>query len=729
MTDHRSATATNPDRPDATSAAAWDIFLSYARADARAVRLVVAALRRRGLRVFVDESGIGEFTSITATITAELARSKALVAYYSVAYPQRRACLWELTAAYLAGQREGDPRRRVLVLNPEAGAEHVEPVELRDARHWVAAGEPPAPAELQALAHRIARHVHGLAGTIGEVEPLAAPPWLPAPSQRAPGEFVGRLGELWQVHTALHPHAATLLTGATRPGGLQLRGPAGIGKTALAAEYARRFSAAFPGGVYWLDVHPDGPSEQDSVLDRYSHLLSLSIAALTQTDPTGARTDEPGEIASVRPALPGQLSLLGSFFARRGEPFLWVVDGVPDRLTASDLRRLHAPSALGATLFTSRSRRLESLAPALDLEPLPEADALSLLTAPHPPTGAEAAAALALVTDLGGHPLAVQAARHAIGRAPGSHPYRDIRAAMAAGAHHDTGEQASSIADELAAAFMPDLCALSSAGLDVLRIHASLSPAAASTELTSAVLVHTDRGTAEATRRRVTRAVAELHGRWLVDRRGDLLAVPRPVAWIVRHRDPDPVRLETLREATLHHLGRGSAITLARDPFRTLNGRPAMPTRPTKTQPTEIERVVAFDLQVELATRVGVQRLGDTDGLLQEALTSLHTLFSSTRDSLRHYAPDLAVGGAEVAPQLAERLLDTLRPFLSHWHPRLDAYHSARPAETSAFDHERTWIEAATFRAELTALHAPLSALVDELAAVSGTDLGRITPA
>lgn len=42
-----------------------------------------------------------------------------ILAYCSKTNPRRRACQWELTAAFLAAQVEGDPRRRVLVVSPE----------------------------------------------------------------------------------------------------------------------------------------------------------------------------------------------------------------------------------------------------------------------------------------------------------------------------------------------------------------------------------------------------------------------------------------------------------------------------------------------------------------------------------------------------------------------------------------------------------------------------------
>lgn len=111
----------------------YNLFLSYAHEDADAVAPLVAALRRAGLAVWHDESDVADFDSITHSIEQGLARSKALLAYYSTTYPQKRPCQWELTAAFLAAQRSGDPRRRVLVVNPDPGVGHIEPVELRDA--------------------------------------------------------------------------------------------------------------------------------------------------------------------------------------------------------------------------------------------------------------------------------------------------------------------------------------------------------------------------------------------------------------------------------------------------------------------------------------------------------------------------------------------------------------------------------------------------------------------
>jgi hypothetical protein len=116
---------------------------------------------------WLDESGIETFESISQSIERELAYSQALLAFYSREYPARRACQWELTAAFLAAQRAGvNPRRRVLVVNPKDGAGHVQPVELRDALYAGVASTADA-AGYRALAEQIAKHVRGLDGVLG----------------------------------------------------------------------------------------------------------------------------------------------------------------------------------------------------------------------------------------------------------------------------------------------------------------------------------------------------------------------------------------------------------------------------------------------------------------------------------------------------------------------------------------------------------------------------------
>jgi hypothetical protein len=95
----------------------FDLFISYRRLDAERVRPLVAALQARGVSVWLDQQTISEFAPITAEIRNGLAQSKALLAWYSDAYPQSRPCQMELTAALLCrspklGRADTSMRRR-----------------------------------------------------------------------------------------------------------------------------------------------------------------------------------------------------------------------------------------------------------------------------------------------------------------------------------------------------------------------------------------------------------------------------------------------------------------------------------------------------------------------------------------------------------------------------------------------------------------------------------------
>jgi hypothetical protein len=64
-------------------------------------------------------------------------------------------------------------------------------------------------------------------------------------------------------------------------------------------------------------------------------------------------------------------------------------------------------------------------------------------------------------------------------------------------------------------------------------------------------------------------------------------------------------------------------------------------------EPDEAERRAAWELYVELVTRVAVVQLGPAEGLLREALSSLREMFGITREILRRYGPAVAPKSAE----------------------------------------------------------------------------------
>ena len=122
-------------------------------------------------------------------------------------------------------------------------------------------------------------------------------------------------------------------------------------------------------------------------------------------------------------------------------------------------------------------------------------------------------------------------------------------------------------------------------------------------------------------------------------------------------------------------------------------------------QPDERQRDAAWEMYVELVTRLAVVELRPDEGLLSEALASLYALFDITRAILRSYGPEVAKPKGE--GQLSFGYLSVavlngvLRPLLAKWHPLLIDYEAHRPAGVSMLEHQRAWAQADELRNEL----------------------------
>src|ERR1051326_6390568 len=92
----------------------------------------------------------------------------------------------------------------------------------------------------------------------------------------------------------------------------------------------------------------------------------------------------------------------------------------------------------------------------------------------------------------------------------------------------------------------------------------------------------------------------------------------------------------------------------------------------------DTQRKAAWEMYVELITRVSVEPLAPDKGLLREALTSLYTLFGETRRILREHGPSVAKRNPKSLYSFGAIAVDVLnvwlRPFLSEWHPKLAAW-------------------------------------------------------
>jgi len=141
-------------------------------------------------------------------------------------------------------------------------------------------------------------------------------------------------------------------------------------------------------------------------------------------------------------------------------------------------------------------------------------------------------------------------------------------------------------------------------------------------------------------------------------------------------------------------------------------------------EPDEGERCAAWEMYVELITRISVVELQPSEGLLREALSSLYTLFDTTRKILREHGPSIAQpkGKDNLSfGYLAVAILNVvLRPVLAKWHPLLLDYESTKESSVSLLEHERQWDKNEELRQVLNDVRSVLIEYANLLAQVAG---------
>lgn len=137
----------------------------------------------------------------------------------------------------------------------------------------------------------------------------------------------------------------------------------------------------------------------------------------------------------------------------------------------------------------------------------------------------------------------------------------------------------------------------------------------------------------------------------------------------------------------------------------------------TKFSPRKRDRAAAWELYIELLTRITTQALPAEDGDEKSALESVHALFPVTREILKRQGP----GSSEFAKLAIPVLNQIVRPFTVKWH---------RLALSGAFSNADQCRE---FRAELAELQARLThfarALADLARVEDLTALAEVAPA
>jgi tetratricopeptide (TPR) repeat protein len=536
-------------------ASAYDIFLSHAWADGDFPHRIAEALTQAGLRVWFDVHEISDYASITRAVIDGLAQSKALLAYYSKTYPLRRACQWELTAAFLAAQSEGDPRLRVLIVNPEPNDAHIHPLVLRDAKFRAAPGVDNS--ALEAFAQSIAKQMASLDSPLAGIHPLAPPNWYgttPVGSTR----FVGRLVEMWELHSLLHRGDVTQISGASVvTGGIgQVSGLGGVGKSLLAEEYAIRFGAAYSGGIFWLRAYGNDDAKSALAPEAREAERIGQVQAIAERFGITTQGLTPAQIEGA----------LARAIAQHGQPCLWVVDDVPNGLNGDALRRWFAPHPLARTLITTRSREYGSLAKGIDLSVLAAQEAYQLITSRRQPSDeAEQEHARSLAADLGCHALALDITASALASSVAPQPFANFRDKLAQPSK-DAMTLAETLSDALpngheksiAQTILRSVHSVGPAGADFLSLASVLAVAPIPASMVTAVFQEASNLSPSDAEERTTLAFQQITSASLAepaDQRQDARAVHTLVSRTIRFQEKDsPARAEFLRAAAIRTL-------------------------------------------------------------------------------------------------------------------------------------------------------------------------------
>lgn len=106
-------------------------------------------------------------------------------------------------------------------------------------------------------------------------------------------------------------------------------------------------------------------------------------------------------------------------------------------------------------------------------------------------------------------------------------------------------------------------------------------------------------------------------------------------------------------------------------------------------KPMDADRSAAWDLYVELLTRVTTQHLAPNDGDETAALDSIYAIFPLTREILRKHGS----GCGEFAKLAIPVLNQIIRPFTAKWHRLSLAGAFAEPAQQQQFRTELSYLQ------------------------------------
>jgi hypothetical protein len=97
-------------------------------------------------------------------------------------------------------------------------------------------------------------------------------------------------------------------------------------------------------------------------------------------------------------------------------------------------------------------------------------------------------------------------------------------------------------------------------------------------------------------------------------------------------------------------------------------------------------------------------------------------MFAITRQILREAGPDVGASRESVGGIAIAVLNKGLRPFLSKWHPTLQAWEAQRSPNVSPKEHEKNWSEEPNLRRELKEISINLEQYANALAEIIGIE-------
>jgi len=122
--------------------------------------------------------------------------------------------------------------------------------------------------------------------------------------------------------------------------------------------------------------------------------------------------------------------------------------------------------------------------------------------------------------------------------------------------------------------------------------------------------------------------------------------------------------------------------------------------------PQVADKDAAWDMYIELLTRITTQALPDDNGVEQTALESIYTIFGITREIIKTHGRDCQ-GFARIAIVILNQVI---RPFTARWHKLT--------SEGAFGDKEQCRL----FRSELSGLQTKLTNYCKMLAEISGVE-------